>query len=101
MMRAKALDRPDAKHAAVRPDAEQADRRVEQPRLIEREAMLRRGLGPRELQVPFQERLDLRPARVVFGNPLASHPRPLRSHCFSAVKSCRWKWRWPTRPDRP
>ena len=47
-----ALDRPDAQEAAVRPEAEQGDRRIEQPGHIKSEAVFRRGLGERKLQMP-------------------------------------------------
>src|SRR5258708_12845559 len=86
MMRAEALDRPDAEQAAVAPDAEEGDRRIEQFLRIEREAVLGRGLGERELQVPCQQRPHVRLARVLHGNlPVSHHAGTVRDRYFSAV----------------
>jgi hypothetical protein len=86
MVRAEALDRPDAEQAAAGPEAEHGDRRIQQPFCIQCEAVLRRGLCERELPVPFQKRPHVRLARVVHGNLLlSSHAREVCDQFFSAV----------------
>jgi hypothetical protein len=42
MLRAEALNHPDAEQAVVRPEAEHGDRRIERPFCVEREAVLGR-----------------------------------------------------------
>jgi hypothetical protein len=65
-------------------DAEQGDRRIEQPVRVQREAVFRWRLRERELQVPFQQRPYVMVTRIVDGNPAASNHLPSpKSHSKS------------------
>jgi hypothetical protein len=88
MVRAEALDRPDAEQAAVGTHAEKGDLRIEQPLDAEREAVLGRGLPAGEVQVPFQQRPDIRRAWVVHGDLFLSHyAGNVPGRCFQTVNA--------------
>src|SRR5215469_17651530 len=70
MVRVESLDSANAQDVTVGPETEQGDCRIAQPSHIERKAVLSRGLRQRELQMPIQQRPDVRHGRVLRGNLL-------------------------------
>jgi hypothetical protein len=68
VLRVQPLDRADAEQFAVSPEAEERDRRVQQPGRVQRERVLRRRGSKHRRQVPLEQRPHVGRARIVSGD---------------------------------
>ena len=59
------LERPDSEQLAVRADAEEGDRRIEEPVEVEGVDVVGRRDGPRKGEVLLEERANVVPPRIV------------------------------------